>query len=481
MFRFVCLVLMHKLQIEQIYTGCLSQGSYYLICGDDAIIIDPIREPDPYLERLQRDKVNLKYIFETHFHADFVSGHLELSQITGAPIVFGPNAHTDFESIIAKDEQVFSFGNCKIKLLHTPGHTLESSVLLLLDETGKEKALFTGDTLFIGDVGRPDLAQDSALLTKEELAGMLFDSLRNKVMSLPESTIIYPAHGAGSACGKNISRETVSTLGEQLRSNYALRQNMTRDEFIAEVLNGLSLPRGYFALNVALNKHGYQNLNTVIDSSLKALSVEQFERSILESNALILDTRRANEFYSGFVPGSLNIGLSGEFAPWAGAIIVDIKQAIILISKPGTEREAIIRLSRVGFDNVLGYLDGGFDAWKNAGKPIEHAQRITATQLEKDFNLEEFSIIDIRSHFEFEKGHLKDSINYPLDEINIWSEEFDTSKDLIIICASGYRSMIASSILKAKGIHRFYEVEGGFNAIKGTSLGQSTVETVIGA
>jgi len=345
------------MKVEQIYTGCLAQGAYYIVSENEAAIIDPLREVSPYIARLEKDKVKLKYIFETHFHADFVSGHLDLSQKTGAPIVYGPTAKPEFDAIIAGDEQIFEIGKVKIKALHTPGHTMESTTYLLIDENGKETAIFSGDTLFLGDVGRPDLAQKSASMTQEELAGLLYDSLQKKIMPLADDITVYPAHGAGSACGKNMQKETVDTLGNQKRTNYALNQP-NKESFITEVLDGLSAPPKYFGMNVAMNKGGYASFDDVMKKGKNPLSVEDFETIAVNTDALILDTRGAADFHKGFIPNSINIGLKGDFAPWVGAMIVDVKQPIILVSDAGTEEEVITRLSRVGFDNVLGYLDG---------------------------------------------------------------------------------------------------------------------------
>lgn len=455
---------MNPLRIEQIYTSCLAQGSYYIVSGNEAVIIDPLRETEPYIKRLQSDQVKLRYIFETHFHADFVSGHLDLSGLTHAPIVFGPNAKTDFDSITALDGQEFKFGNCTIKLIHTPGHTLESSVLLLLNEEGKEVSIFTGDTLFIGDVGRPDLAQNSDL-NQEDLAGLLYDSLRNKIMPLPPDITIYPAHGAGSACGKNMSNETSSTLGEQLKTNYALRANQTKDEFIKEVLFELPLPPGYFKDNVRLNKQGYKDVNAILVDNKKAIPPAEFECLSKNHDIIVLDTRDPNEFYKKFIPGSLNIGLNGDFAPWVGNILTDTRQKIILVSSQGKEEESIMRLSRVGFDSVLGYLEGGISRWVQEGKPTDHILRITAEQFSKIYNPDVYQIIDVRRVAEFAKSHLDSALNMPLDRIHEWSDDFFMDKNYIIHCAGGYRSMIASSILKAKGFHRFYEIEGGYKEL----------------
>ncbi len=458
------------MQIEQIYTGCLAQGAYYITSNGEAAIIDPLREIQPYLDRIQRDGVKLKYIFETHFHADFVSGHLDLSKETGAPIVYGPTAKPEFEAIEAKDNQVFTIGDIKIKALHTPGHTMESTTFLLLDEQGKETAIFSGDTLFIGDVGRPDLAQKAASMTKEQLAGLLFHSLRDKVMTLADDVIVYPAHGAGSACGKNMSKETVSTIGDQKMNNYALRANMTEAEFIKEVTDGLLPPPAYFGMNVAMNKKGYTSFENVLDLGMKALSVTEFETVAEERNALLLDTRNNDDFAKGFIPQSINIGINGDFAPWVGALIGDVKQPIILITEVGKEEETVTRLSRVGFDNLLGHLDGGFDAWKKAQKEIDTVNRITAEQFDTAFKIDESKIIDIRKESEYSAEHVAEAYSKPLANINDWIKEIDPTKHFFMHCAGGYRSMIAASILQARGFRNFSEIQGGFNAIAQTAV-----------
>lgn len=454
------------MKIEQIYTGCLAQGAYYIVSEGEAAIVDPLREVQPYLDRLEKDHVKLKYIFETHFHADFVSGHLDLSKKTGAPIVYGPTAQPAFDAIIAKDGQVFEVGKIKIKVLHTPGHTMESSTFLVIDENGKEAAMFSGDTLFLGDVGRPDLAQKAANMTQEELAGLLYDSLYTKILPLDDDIIVYPAHGAGSACGKNMQKETVDTLGNQKKTNYALNQP-SKEAFIHAVLDGLAPPPKYFGMNVAMNKGGYESFDEVRKKGLHPVSPEDFEAVAEDSGALILDTRDAAEFYKGFVPNSINIGLKGDFAPWVGALIVDVQQPILLVTSAGTEEEAVTRLARVGFDNVIGYLDGGFEAWKNAGKETDHIHRITPEEFASEFN-ENSVVIDVRKPGEYEAEHIEHAYNRPLDYINEWIGNIDDSKPFFIHCAGGYRSMIASSILNSRGIRNFTEVGGGFNGIKAT-------------
>lgn len=459
------------MKIEQIYTGCLAQGAYYIVSGNEAAIIDPLRETKPYIERLQKDGVELKYIFETHFHADFVSGHLDLSKKTGAPIVYGPTAEPDFDAIIAEDNQIFEVGKIKIKVLHTPGHTLESSTYLLIDEGGKETAIFSGDTLFLGDVGRPDLAQKAAHLTQEELAAILYESLQNKIVPLADDIIVYPAHGAGSACGKNMQKETVDTLGNQKRTNYALNQP-NKESFVREVLDGLSAPPKYFGMNVALNKGGYDSFENILEKGNRPVSVSDFEQIAEDSGALIVDTRSAAEFHQGFVPNSINIGLKGDFAPWAGAMIVDVMQPILLVCDEGTEEEVITRLSRVGFDHVLGYLEGGFTAWKNSGKEIDTIHRITPEEFAEKFN-ENIKVIDVRKETEYEAEHVNDAFRRPLADINDWVGSLDNTEHFFIHCAGGYRSMIAASILNSRGIRNFSEIEGGFNKIKETGVSKS--------
>jgi len=458
------------MKVEQIYTGCLAQGAYYITSEGEAAIIDPLRETQPYLDRLTRDGVKLKYIFETHFHADFVSGHVDLSKKTAAAIVFGPNAACEFNCISAKDEEIFEIGKIKIKVLHTPGHTMESSCFLLLDENGKENALFSGDTLFIGDVGRPDLAQKAASMTQDQLAGILFHSLRNKVMTLPDDVLVYPAHGAGSACGKNMSKETVSTIGQQKQLNYALRANMTEAEFITEVTDGLLPPPAYFGMNVAMNKKGYESFDTVFSNGMKAIEVKDFELLVESSGALILDTRDNGKFAEGNIPQSINIGINGDFAPWVGAMIGDVKQAIVLITEPGKEEECVTRLTRVGFDNVIGHLKGGFDAWKAAGNEIEKVNRITAETFAKEVKIGSSKILDVRKLSEYQAEHVEEAYSRPLAEINNWVKDINPQEHFYIHCQAGYRSMIAASILQARGYHNFSEVEGGFKAIATTAL-----------
>jgi len=457
------------MQVEQIYTGCLAQGAYYITSNGEAAIIDPLRETAPYIKRLKKDGVTLKYVFETHFHADFVSGHLDLSKQTGAAIVYGPNANPDFEAIIAKDNQEFKIGNVTIQVLHTPGHTMESATYLLKDETGKDYCIFSGDTLFLGDVGRPDLAQKAAHMTQEELAGLLYESLMNKIMPLADDVIVYPAHGAGSACGKNMMKETVDTLGNQKQMNYALNQH-NKAAFIKAVTEGLLPPPAYFGLNVAMNKHGYDTFENVLNNGMKALTPDEFEAIADNTEALILDTRAAADFYKGFIPQSINIGLNGDFAPWVGALMVDVKQPILLVTEVGSEEEAVTRLSRVGFDNVLGHLQNGFAAWRLAAKNVDAVERITAEQFAKEVSVENDYIIDIRKESEYKAEHVENAYNKPLADINEWIKDINPKDHFYMHCGSGYRSMIAASILQARGYRNFTEVGGGFNAISTTGL-----------
>jgi hydroxyacylglutathione hydrolase len=458
------------MQIEQIYTGCLAQGAYYITSNGEAAIIDPLREVQPYLDRLLRDNVKLKYIFETHFHADFVSGHVDLSKETEAKIVYGPTAKPEFEAIVATDNQIFEVGNIKIKVLHTPGHTMESSTYLLIDENGKNHAIFSGDTLFIGDVGRPDLAQKAASMTQEQLAATLFNSLRTKIMTLEDDVIVYPAHGAGSACGKNMSKETISTIGNQKTTNYALRANMTEAEFITEVTEGLLPPPAYFGMNVAMNKKGSQSFETVLNNGMRAIHTIEFESVADETGALILDTRNNKDFSKGFIPQSINIGIDGDFAPWVGALIADVSQPIILVTEIGREEETVTRLSRVGFDNLIGHLQGGFEAWQKAGQEIDTVNRITSEQFAKEVKIGESKIIDIRKETEYTAEHVEEAYNKPLATINEWIKDINPDTPFYLHCAGGYRSMIAASILQARGFRNFTEIEGGFNAIAKTNV-----------
>lgn len=454
--------------VEQIYTGCLAQGAYYIVSENEAAIIDPLRETKPYIDRLEKDEVKLKYIFETHFHADFVSGHVDLSKKTGAPIVYGPTANPEFDAIIAEDGQVFEIGKIKIKVLHTPGHTMESSTYLLIDEDGKEKMIFSGDTLFLGDVGRPDLAQKAASMTQEELAGILYDSLQNKIMPLADDIIVYPAHGAGSACGKNMQKETVDTLGNQKKTNYALNQP-DKESFVREVLDGLGAPPKYFGMNVAMNKGGYEDFDSILKKGTHPVSTEDFEALAEDSGALILDTRNAAIFNKGYVPNSINIGLQGDFAPWVGSMIVDVKHPILLVTDLGAEEEAITRLARVGFDNVIGYLDGGFEAWNNSANEIDSVKRISAQEFSAEYKPDS-KIIDVRNETEYAAEHVNEAYSRPLVDINEWASELNDGEHFYLHCAGGYRSMIAASILNSRGIRNFTEIEGGFKQIKDTQV-----------
>jgi len=454
------------MKVEQIYTGCLAQGAYYIESDGEAVVIDPLREVDTYIQKAERNHAKIKYVFETHFHADFVSGHLDLSKKTGATIVYGPNANPSFKAHIATDGEEFKVGKAAFKVLHTPGHTMESTCYLLKNENGKKVGLFSGDTLFIGDVGRPDLAQKAAHMTQEELAGTLFDSLRNKIMPLADDIIIYPAHGAGSACGKNMSKETTDTLGHQKATNYALRTNMTRTEFITEVTEGLMPPPSYFPLNVMLNKQGYESIDEVLKRGQHAMSPEAFETAANETGAIILDTRDPQIFAKGFVPNSINIGIDGQFAPWVGALIPDIKQEILIVCEPGREEEVITRLSRVGYDHSIGFLQNGFDAWKNSGKEIDHITSITVDELAAIMNKEKINVLDVRKKSEFSSEHIVDAENMPLDNINDSMAQINKNKPYYVHCAGGYRSMIFTSILRARGFDKLININGGFKAIK---------------
>jgi len=457
------------MKIEQIYTGCLAQGAYYIESNGEAVVIDPLRETTPYIERAAASGAKIKYVFETHFHADFVSGHIDLAKATGAQIVYGPTEmKLGFDAIIASDKQEFKVGNITFTLLHTPGHTLESSCYLLSDENGKQIAIFTGDTLFIGDVGRPDLAQKVvANLTQDMLASYLFDSLRNKIMPLNNDLIVYPAHGAGSACGKNMSKETFDTLGNQKETNYALRANMTKEEFIKEVITGLMPPPAYFPKNVLMNIEGYDNIEEVLSRGTQALTPNGFEAAANETGALILDTRKPQDFAKGFIPNAINIGIDGGFAPWVGTLIPDIKQNILIVAELGREMEIVTRLARVGYDHAIGYLAGGFEAWANAGKEIDN---ITSVSVEEFAAAEQadptIHILDVRKISEYQSEHLINAINAPLDYINESMLKVDKSKTYFVHCAGGYRSMIFASILKARGYTNLIDVAGGFKAIK---------------
>jgi glyoxylase-like metal-dependent hydrolase (beta-lactamase superfamily II)/rhodanese-related sulfurtransferase len=455
------------MKVEQIYTGCLAHAAYYLESNGEAAIFDPLREVQPYMDRAEKDNAKIKYVFETHFHADFVSGHLDLAQKTGAAIVYGPTAKPSFEAVIAEDGQEFKVGAYTVKAIHTPGHTQESTTYLLIDEKGEQHGIITGDTLFIGDVGRPDLAQHVISdLTEEKLAGWLFDSLRNKIMTLPDHLIVYPNHGAGSACGKMMSKETTDTLGNQKKTNYALRADMSKEEFIKALLTGLTAPPAYFPKNVLMNIQGYESIDTVIDRGLQALTPDGFEAAANETRSLMLDTRDAEVFAKGFVPNSINIGVDGSFAMWVGEMIPDIKQEILIIAEPGTEEEVVTRLARVGYDHAIGFLKGGFEAWKAAGKEINSVGRLSAAELAQQLKTNRKPlVIDVRKKSEFDSEHLLDAVNIPLNQINQHLAEFPKDKSFVLHCAGGYRSMIAASILKQRGWDNFEDVRGGFKEI----------------
>ncbi len=462
------------MKVEQIYTGCLAHAAYYIESNGVAAVFDPLREVQPYIDRANKDNAKIKYVFETHFHADFVSGHLDLKKKAGSEIVFGPGAKPAYEATTAEDEQIFEVGDYKVKVIHTPGHTMESTTYLLIDENGKEHGIITGDTLFIGDVGRPDLAQHVVSeLTEEKLAGHLYDSLRNKIMPLSDDLIVYPNHGAGSACGKMMSKETTDTLGHQKEVNYALRADMTKEEFIKELLTGLTTPPGYFPKNVLMNIKGYESLDKIMDRGTTPYSPEAFEAIANETGALVLDTRDASDFAKGFIPNSINIGLEGSFAQWVGEMIPDIQQEILLVTYKDKEEEAITRLSRVGYDNTVGFLKGGFDSWKDGGKEYETTKRITAIELERSIKDEKPMIIDVRKKSEFDSEHIIGAINVPLNEINQHLAQFPKDSPFVLHCAGGYRSMIAASILKQRGWEDFTDVTGGFEAISETSIPKS--------
>lgn len=454
------------MKIEQIYTGCLAQGAYYIESKGEVAIIDPLREVTPYMERALADSAKIKYIFETHFHADFVSGHVTLSQKSGAPIVFGPTANPSFDAIIATDGQEFKLGALTITALHTPGHTMESTTYLLKDAAGKDYAIFSGDTLFLGDVGRPDLAQKAAHITQDQLAETLFDSLRNKIMPLADDVIVYPAHGAGSACGKNMMKETVDTLGNQKKMNYALRADMTKAEFVKEVTDGLLPPPKYFPLNVKMNKEGYEDIAAVLDRGTTAMSPKEFELAANTTDALVLDVRHQDQFAVKHIPRSIFIGLNGDFAPWVGALVADTKQALLLVIPEGKEEEAITRLSRVGFDGTVGYLKGGLDAWETAGKETDSITSVSASDFKQRVAAEQTAIFDVRKEGEFTSEHVIDATHTPLGNLNKYLSQFPKEKEFFVHCAGGYRSMIAASILKSRGIHNLIDVTGGFGAIK---------------
>ena len=458
------------MKVEQIYTGCLAQGAYYILSENEAVIIDPLREVKPYIERAAADGAHIKYVLETHFHADFVSGHVDLSRETGATIVYGPTAQPSFKAHIAADGEIIRFGKVSIKVLHTPGHTMESVTYLLRDEQDKEVAIFTGDTLFLGDVGRPDLAQKAASMTQEQLAGMLYDSLRNKIMVLSDDITVYPAHGAGSACGKNMMKETVDTLGNQKKMNYALRANITRDEFIHELTYDLLPPPAYFPDNVRLNREGYENYDQMMKRGLQSLSAEAFEAAANEAAALVLDTRAAQDFAGCFIPNAVNIGIDGSFAPWVGALIPGVEHPLLLVTAPGREEEVIMRLARVGYTNVLGYLEGGMAAWKTSSKTTDHIKSISAKDFESILSKEKVQVIDVRKPGEYAAEHVADAVSTPLDFLNDHLAEIPKEGNVYCYCAGGYRSMIANSILRARGWNNIIDVAGGYKSISETNI-----------
>ena len=458
------------MKVEQIYTGCLAEAAYYIESNGEAAIIDPMRETEPYLERLKADNAKLKYVFETHFHADFVSGHLDLAKETGATIVYGPTAQPNFKAYIAKDNELMKVGNVTIKILHTPGHTLESTTYLLQDENGKDYAIFTGDALFLGDVGRPDLAIKQGELTEKDLAGMLFDSLRNRIMPLGDDVIVYPNHGAGSACGKKMSKETWGYLGDQKKFNYALRADMTKEEFVKEVLTGLVAPPQYFPKNAVMNKMGYESLDKVRLRGEQALSVRAFKAAWEGNDALVIDTRPQDVFAKGFIPGSIFIGIDDTFAPWVGALITDLKKPILFVCEGGKEEEVVNRLARVGYDNPIGYLECGFDAWEKAVEEMDSLDEVSATTFAKMYNGSNLNLLDVRRASEFGTEHLVGAVNFPLDFINSNMSEVDRDKTYYLHCEGGYRSVIAASILKSRGFHNLVNIQGGYKALSETNL-----------
>ena len=465
------------MKIEQIYTACLSQGSYYISSENEAIIIDPLRETQQYVDKANKDKAQIKYVFETHFHADFVSGHIDLARKTGAKIVYGPNANTDYPVYNAKDSEIFSVGKISIKVLHTPGHTPESTCYLLIDENKKNKAIFTGDTLFIGDVGRPDLATSSNI-TSEDLAGILFDSLRNKIMPLDDDIIVYPAHGAGSSCGKNLSKETFSTLGVQKKTNYALREDMTKKEFVKELLDGMPIPPKYFKDNAMMNKLGYNSFDDVIEQGNKSLEIEDFKNFLLNPEIILLDVRHQKDFMNKHIPNSIFIGLNGSFAPWVGSIIEDTNKKILLITPKGKEVETLTRLSRVGFDNCLGFLKGGINEWENQGNPIASIETIKSKDFVDILKLNKINILDVRSKSEFDNKHIEGAINFPLNSLQEIHNEIKYEDKLYVHCAGGYRSVIAISILMKLGFKPMTNITEGFNEILKCDLNENCYNSI---
>jgi glyoxylase-like metal-dependent hydrolase (beta-lactamase superfamily II)/rhodanese-related sulfurtransferase len=465
------------MKIEQIYTGCLAEAAYYIESKGEVAIIDPLRETSPYIQRAEKNGAYIKYVLETHFHADFVSGHVDLAKKTGATIVYGPNAAAGYDIHAAEDGEILHLGDITITVLHTPGHTMESTTYLLKDENGKDYAIFTGDTLFIGDVGRPDLAVKTHL-TREDLAGHLYDSLRNKIMPLADDVIVYPAHGAGSACGKNLSSETSSTLGHQKQFNYALRVDMTRDEFVKEVTDGLAPPPQYFPKNAMINKNGYESIDTIIERGTLALDPQAFEDAAEATEALILDTRNAAQFVKAHIPGSIFIGIDGGFAPWVGALITDIDQPILIVTDPGREEEVVTRLARVGYDHTLGYLNGGIESWIKAEKETDQIESISSEKFAEIYAAEPILISDVRKCSEYDNGHVVNALNLPLDFIAENTNKYDKDEKYYVHCAGGYRSVIAASILKARGYHNLVNVEGGYAAIKNTPIPTEISESV---
>lgn len=460
------------MKVEQIYTGCLAQGAYYIESNGEAAIIDPLRETDPYIEKAEADGAKIKWVLETHFHADFVSGHVDLAAQTGATIVYGPNANPGYKAYVAEDGEEFKVGDLTIRVLHTPGHTMESTTYLLFDENGKEHAIFTGDTLFLGDVGRPDLAVKTDL-TEAQLAEHLYDSLRKKIMTLPDEVIVYPGHGAGSACGKNMRKETVGSIGEEKATNYALRADMGKEEFVKEVTDGLTPPPAYFPKNVLMNKDGYDSFGDVLDRGLQALSPAAFEAAATGTGALVLDTRAPEVFAKGFIPNSVFIGIDGGFAPWVGAMIPDIKQPILIVADEGREEEVVTRLARVGYDHSIGFLEGGFAAWQSAGMDVDSIESIPAGEFAERHNKLNPLVIDVRKPSEYLSEHVMGAENIPLDFINERMSEFSKEKPQYLHCAGGYRSMIAASILKSRGYENIVNVAGGFAAIAETGVERS--------
>jgi glyoxylase-like metal-dependent hydrolase (beta-lactamase superfamily II)/rhodanese-related sulfurtransferase len=465
------------MKVEQIYTGCLAEAAYYIESNGEAVIIDPLRETDPYIERAEADGARIKYVLETHFHADFVSGHLDLANKTGATIVFGPTAKPNFEAHIATDGEELKVGNVTIKVLHTPGHTMESSTFLLFDENGKEHAIFTGDTLFLGDVGRPDLAVKTDL-SREDLAGHLFDSLRNKIMPLSDEVIVYPGHGAGSACGKKMSSETWGYLGDQKKTNYAL-QPMTREEFVKEVTDGLVAPPQYFPKNAVMNKMGYDSIDDILAKGLNPLSVRAFKAAWAEEEALVIDTRHQDDFANGFIPGSIFIGIDDNFAMWVGALITDLQIPILIVADEGRQKEVVTRLARVGYDNPIGYLEGGFEAWAEAGEEVDTVEEVTATDLADRFEQEGMNVLDVRKASEYNAQHIVGAQNFPLDFINSNMSEVSRDKRYFLHCAGGYRSMITASILKSRGYNDVVNIKGGYKALVETNLPMTEFEEQI--